>query len=220
MDLSDNEYVIQRPMQFAWNVVYQIMDSKGNPIFAGRQHALGGSLDIFDVSGAIAASMHAKHLTLKPQYELFDANKNKLGRAIKISHLVNLNSKFDLENAGGEVIAQAIGQIFGYNYAIKDAKGEKDIAGISKASPFNAATAMDQQQGFGGLLGSMIAGAMNAYKLSIYDTSIDKLLLIVFTIAIDHIANNNNVSVGIGGMGSSTGGFGGVGGFGGPGVRL
>ena len=217
MELDQNEYIVQRPMQFAFNVVYQGLDSKGNTVFAAKQHMLGGNLDLLDASGKAIGSLHTK-FSLKPQYELFDGNSTRIGRAVKTSHIISLNSKYQLEDASGAIVAVATGEIMGYNYTITDQNGYSSLATISKISPFNAANASGSQ-GFGGLLREFVAITMNASKLTILDQSFNKLLIVEFTIAIDHIANHHSGNVPFSAGGVSNQGFGGIG-IGGGGINL
>lgn len=208
MGFTAGEYVIQRPATFSPNVVYQGLEGKGNTLFDTRRNILGNQMEFIDSAGSTLGSMHKKMLSLTPYFELYDGNKNTIGKAIKKMHILpNFKHDYTLEDPSGKPLALAGGDIFGYNYAIKGADGSSEIATISRASPFNASNT----DSLGQIFGSLVAAQMGSYRLNIIDKSFNKLMLIEFTVAVDHIANlqqNRGVRLGPG-MGPSALGGGG-----------
>ena len=213
MDFTSDEYVIQRPTTLKFNVMFQVFDGKGTPAFVAKRHVLGTRTDLLDPNGNLLGYFQQK-FSLKPTYEMHDAGGKVIGKTVKTSHIVSLNSKYALEDPSGSPVALAVGDAFSYNYSVKDSKGEKDLATISKVSPFNAASSGNMS-----FFGELAAVMMNAYKITLIDKDFDKLQLIEFAMLIDLIiAQNAGTGINIGGMGN-TGGMGG--GFGGgTGIRL
>ena len=213
MDFTADEYVIQRPTNFKFNVMFQVFDGKGTPAFVAKKHILGTRTDLLDPNGNLLGYFQQK-FALKPTYEMHDASGSVIGKAVKTSHIVSLNSKYALEDPSGKPVALAVGDAFSYNYSVKDSKGEKDLATISKVSPFNAASSGNMS-----FFGELAAAMMNAYKITLIDKEFDKLQLIEFAMLIDLIiAQNSGTGINMGGGIGSTGEMGG--GFGGTSIRI
>ena len=201
MDLNLDEYIIQRPLVYAIKITYQGSDGKGNPLFEVKRNILGTEHDFIDLDRKVFGVMHQKIASVHAHFELYDGSKKSIGKVTKKI----MANRYLLKDPDGGQLAEASGDFLGFKYAVTGAGGN-EIATISRtgSSPTQS----------GGLLGTlatgMMATALGAYKIEISDKNFSRLLLLEFTIAVDHMENmQSRPSFGVGGGGFGMGGFGG-----------
>lgn len=161
-----------------------ILDEQGNEIgkMQRKIFSIRQKIEFVELDGSISASIHKKIISIKPTYDLKDAEENQLAR-LKKTFWSFIRPKFYLENPQGEKIMIAQGKFMGFNFTVTDPEGNL-IGTIKKADRWKDV-----------FLGG-IFDMKDTYALKIEDPNVDRRLLLGFVIAIDNTLHDTKKSSG------------------------
>lgn len=172
--LNLQHYIIQRGSGITGFLTQlAIDDTDGNKLMTIAPKGVNGYI-VKDSSGQEVGEIHGKVLTMHMETELYDANHNVIGVAKVMGFMENIGRHtIGLYDNSGTEMANAIGDVMGYEYTIADSSN-KQIATITK--------------NLGGSLSESLKESLkNAYKIDMTGTFDNRLLLLEFVIAVDHI---------------------------------
>ncbi len=199
VNLDLDTYVIGRPDKFALNVPYDCYDKDGAKLFTIKKSFIGDSYSLIDSAGQTVGAMHRKTLAINPVFELYDGNKQLIGKAIE-ELTINIigtggEKKYLLQDPNGNKIAHLTitsplavltellkgdTTALKASYEIMSADDSKVIAKVDRQMPARTS-------------GWVTSNTAN-FILQIVDKSVPTLALIEFAIAVDSLYGASGTS--------------------------
>ncbi len=227
--LDQDVYVISRPIKFDLMMAYGCYDKDGNKLFDVKKKLLGDQYSLLDGSGKEIGMIHKTMIAITPTYDLYDGNKNIIGKVVEEANinLVTGGKSFLLNDKDGKKLAHvtltrplAMAEEVLQGQAPQSATMGFEIKNSDDSVIFAKISIQKQAKT------SFVARAGYAnFVLEVNDKSISTLLLLEFSIAIDHLYSTSirgpSMGLGKGGLSNIPGGFGGGGvNIGGSGIKL
>jgi uncharacterized protein YxjI len=178
---QSRQYYVLKEKWFDWGGG-DIMDERGNKI--GKMHrkvlAIRNTTELQELNGQISATINRKMIAIKPTHDIHegDADGPLIGRLEK-TLLSMFRPKFELKDAGGNIILTAQGKFMGWDFNIFRGQDEKEvIAEIRKADRWRDVF-------LGGIM-----DFSDTYAVKILDPSLDRRTALGFVIAIDNVLHD------------------------------
>jgi len=159
-----------------------IFDERGNQIGKMKRiiFSLRAKIELQEMNGHIAASIHRKIIAIKPSYDLKDENEVLIARFQK-TLLSVFRPKFELKDPNGNIVFTAFGKFIGFDFEIykgSDNLKQNLIAEIHKTDRWKDVF-------FGGII-----DFKDTYAIRVHDKSVDRRLLLGFVITIDNVLHD------------------------------
>ena len=120
---SGNGYIIEQKI-LALRDTFGIKDRNGNQLAYVKKQlvSFGPKFWYEDTSGQRLGEIHGKELTIRPSFEIYDA-QNQLRARVKEKLIVLIGSKWWMEDASGREIAKIKGNVWEHDYQVQDPSG-------------------------------------------------------------------------------------------------
>ncbi|MHA1409834.1 MAG: LURP-one-related family protein [Candidatus Odinarchaeia archaeon] len=178
LDCSNNYYLLNEKI-WDWGSG-DIYDENGRVIGLMQRIflSLRADIELKEADGRTVGKVRRKLIAIRPVYDIFNANMELVGR-IKKTLTSFIRPALWFEDANGKKYLKAQGNFMKWTFNLFNLKGKK-VAEVRKADKWRD------------LFLDGIFDYSDKYALRIYDSSVDRLSLLAFVIAVDNMFHDES----------------------------